>query len=115
MIVPTAAICIRNPPTQQDPLPSEFTPTRARQILQFQGGISVDWLLDRVMDHDWRDAVAEGRERERPESFTTRLIQGLRYGFVEVVDHTGPWIILGVVVASLKMFLQLRQRYLSLM
>jgi len=38
---------------------------------------------------------------KRNESFTKRLMAGLRYGFGEVVDHTGPWIALGIVLAAL--------------
>jgi uncharacterized membrane protein YraQ (UPF0718 family) len=60
-------------------------------------GIVVGRLADRAADSDQEPHEA----LDRPESFSKRLVQGLRYGFVEVVDHTGPWIILGIVVASL--------------
>ncbi len=39
-------------------------------------------------------------ESERPRLWQ-RLRSGLRFGFVEIVDHTGPWLILGIVIASL--------------
>jgi len=41
------------------------------------------------------------RALSRNKSFSARLASGLRYGFVEVVDHTGPWIIVGIVLAAL--------------
>lgn len=60
-------------------------------------GIFVGPLADRGSTTESAPHQALGREQ----AFAKRFWGGLRYGFVEVVDHTGPWIILGVVVASL--------------
>lgn len=46
------------------------------------------------------EAPSEGPS-EGPSSRTVRLREGLRFGFVEVFDHTMPWIALGLVVAAL--------------
>ena len=34
-------------------------------------------------------------------SVPRRIAQGLRVGFGEIVDHTGPWVLLGLVVAAI--------------
>lgn len=60
-------------------------------------GIVVGRLADRSVEIEPNPHEALGRHQ----SFRRRLWEGLHYGFVEVVDHTGPWIILGIVVASL--------------
>ncbi len=58
-------------------------------------------VVGRVADRHAAKSEKPHNALNRDESFTERLIAGLRYGFVEVVDHTGPWIILGIVVAAL--------------
>ena len=35
------------------------------------------------------------------QSLAQRLQQGLRFGLVELVDHTGPWIVAGLLLAAL--------------
>jgi len=69
----------------------------AAVIIALVVGVVVGRVADRHAGHDEEPHTALGRN----ESFTERLLAGLRYGFVEVVDHTGPWIILGIVVAAL--------------
>ncbi len=77
----------------------DFTVMRvvAAVVVALLVGIVVGKMADRSEATEPAPHVA----LDRAQSFTKRLIQGLRYGFVEVVDHTGPWIILGVLVASL--------------
>ncbi len=58
-------------------------------------------VVGRVADRHAAKSEKPHDALNRNESFTERLASGLRYGFVEVVDHTGPWIILGIVVAAL--------------
>ncbi|MEM6370251.1 MAG: permease [Myxococcota bacterium] len=43
-----------------------------------------------------REATSQGTEA----SLGQRLREGLRFGFVEVFDHTMPWIVLGLMIAS---------------
>jgi hypothetical protein len=38
---------------------------------------------------------------DTPKSVARRVRDGLRFGLVEIVDHTGPWLLLGIAVASL--------------
>ncbi len=58
-------------------------------------------VVGRMADKNDSHAGEPHEALQRKDAFSTRLIAGLRYGFVEVVDHTGPWIITGVVVAAL--------------
>ena len=37
---------------------------------------------------------------EQDTNFKERLREGLRYGFVDLVDHTIPWIVVGILMAS---------------
>jgi uncharacterized membrane protein YraQ (UPF0718 family) len=80
-------------------LGTEFTLMRvvAAVFVALLVGIVVGRLADRSLPTPEDPHIALGRH----EGFGKRFVQGLRYGFVEVVDHTGPWIILGIVVASL--------------
>ncbi|PIE91301.1 MAG: hypothetical protein CR997_01610 [Acidobacteria bacterium] len=39
--------------------------------------------------------------KEANERFSERLKRGLKEGFVNLVDHTAPWILLGIIIASL--------------
>lgn len=77
----------------------DFTVMRvvAAVIVALLVGIVVGRMADRRVGSE----QAPHEALDRSESFSKRLVGGLRYGFVEVVDHIGPWIILGVVVASL--------------
>ena len=58
-------------------------------------------IVGRMADRNVEPAPSPHQALGRHGSFGKRIVEGLHYGFVEVVDHTGPWIILGVVVASL--------------
>ncbi|MCP4449116.1 MAG: hypothetical protein GY811_27850 [Myxococcales bacterium] len=69
----------------------------AAVVIALVVGVIVGRVADRHAGQDEAPHEALGRD----ESFSQRLVAGLRYGFVEVVDHTGPWIILGIVVAAL--------------
>jgi len=40
-------------------------------------------------------------ENEAPEPVGARIRRGLRFGFVEVFDHTMPWVGLGLVIAAM--------------
>lgn len=58
-------------------------------------------FVGRLADRKATTSPEHHEALDRPEGFGKRVLAGLRYGFVEVVDHTGPWIILGIVVAAL--------------
>lgn len=67
----------------------------------------VAWLAGSVMGK-LMDSTTEpelealtGREGEVPLPFLKRLKEGLRVGLGEVVDHTAPWILLGLMAAAL--------------
>lgn len=50
-----------------------------------------------------RRPVARPAPRETPieQPFLERLADGLRFGFGELADHIGPWILVGLVIAAL--------------
>ena len=39
-------------------------------------------------------------EDEKTEPFKDRLANGLKFGLVDLVDHTGPWIVVGLAMAA---------------
>ncbi|HUS67367.1 MAG TPA: permease [Kofleriaceae bacterium] len=49
---------------------------------------------------DRAPAAASVALASAPDSFVGRLRAGLRFGFGEIVDHTAPWILLGIAVAA---------------
>jgi uncharacterized protein len=78
----------------------EFTTVRvvaATAVALFIGAV-----LGRMVQRRWpvtRPAAESAHEEPRP--LLERVRAGLRFGFGEVVDHTAPWIILGIAIASL--------------
>jgi uncharacterized membrane protein YraQ (UPF0718 family) len=80
-------------------LGAKMTVLRVLAAVVVAMGIAV--FVGRVADRMPVSSSDAGEAIDRSGSFFERLVRGLRYGFVEVVDHTGPWIILGIVVAAL--------------
>ena len=65
-------------------------------------GTVVGAWADRLADKRGTRAKSEQEpEEENHESLAKRVALGLRYGLVEVVDSVGPWLLLGLVIASL--------------
>ncbi len=75
--------------------------TIMRVIAAVVVALAVGIVVGRMADRKTSGSEEPHEALARGGSFGERLVQGLRYGFVEVVDHTGPWIIVGVVVAAL--------------
>jgi len=75
----------------------------ARVVAAVVVAILAGWLVGAVAGN--RGAVAQVATPPGPEpprgSLGARIREGLRFGFGEIVDHTGPWILLGIAVASL--------------
>ncbi len=65
--------------------------------------LTVGWLVARIMGRTLE--VAQSAEpapgQRAPGSWLVRARNSLRIGFGEVVDHTAPWIVLGLAVAAL--------------
>ena len=73
----------------------------ARLVAAAVVALGVGWLvgrnLPRVQDHDGHHALPQ-----KPlEPLGVRLRRGLFLGLTEIVDHTGPWILLGLGLAAL--------------
>ena len=73
--------------------------TVARVIAAFMVAVLVALIVGRLstvsteMTEQYFDSQSEGTWRERIRS-------GLRFGFVDVFDHTMPWICLGLIIAA---------------
>src|SRR5204862_656387 len=59
-------------------------------------GVTVGRMAGRSRALPAADALVE-----RSPSLMARVRAGLRFGFGEIVDHTAPWILLGISIASL--------------
>lgn len=76
--------------------------TLARVVAAAAVALLVGVLVGRVAE-SLRPAKAERADSSAMPRGTMlgRIRLGLRYGFGEIVDHTGPWLLLGLIVASL--------------
>lgn len=52
-------------------------------------------------DGDTTGEVCATGGQELPPTFTARVKEALRYGFVEMIQHIGKWLVIGLVVAAL--------------
>jgi hypothetical protein len=74
--------------------------TIARIVAAFVVAVLVALIVGRHFDNN--SAIeAEEAVAESGEGWSARVKAGLRFGFVEVFDHTMPWIALGIVIAAL--------------
>lgn len=62
----------------------------------------IGWTVGRLAEWGRRElAPVQSQERGPREPWLSRVRAGLAYGFGEIVDHTGPWLILGIAIAAL--------------
>lgn len=59
----------------------------------------VGWIIGKNFKNQNQIADEEKQEPKRP--LKVRLKEGLKVGFVDVVDHTAPWILFGLAIAAL--------------
>jgi hypothetical protein len=75
--------------------------TIARVVAAGIVAVLIGWLVGRMASV----VAASQPALEAPAvvrgSVMARMRAGLRYGFGEIVDHVGPWLLLGLVIASL--------------
>jgi uncharacterized membrane protein YraQ (UPF0718 family) len=72
------------------------------------GGVAlgVGWLLGGPLAHARAEAESAAPvaiahlAQKQPAPLAARLRQGIEVGLGEVVDHTGPWVLLGLIVAA---------------
>lgn len=75
--------------------------TVARVLAAAALALLLGWYLGRwSRSHPGTSGIAGEEASEPTGGFLTRLRRGLAIGFGEMVDHTGPWILLGLVVAA---------------
>lgn len=75
--------------------------TVARVVAAFAVALLVALLVGRAPRVSTPTITPPESPSDDASSRTARLREGLRFGFVEVFDHTMPWIALGLVVAAL--------------
>jgi len=62
----------------------------------------IGWQVGNMFKKSVPDVtISEGAEKKQKPPFWQRLKDGMNTGFIDVVDHTGPWIILGLIIAAL--------------
>jgi hypothetical protein len=61
----------------------------------------VGWLIGRMAERDTPGVVTAAPPAQPPGPLLARIRAGIGFGFGEIVDHTVPWLLLGLAVASL--------------
>ncbi len=74
--------------------------TIARLVCAALVAIAVGAVIGRIAERRPVPVAAPVAELRAPDRLMTRLRAGLRFGFAEIVDHTSPWILLGLSVAA---------------
>ena len=73
--------------------------TIARVVAAFLVALLVALIVGR--SSETRTPVVDGAdESEHSGSWSERIRAGLRFGFVDVFDHTMPWVVFGLVIAA---------------
>ncbi len=69
--------------------------------------LGAGWLMGRLAPHTCRTpdlppngATVDERAHKERTDWHHRLVDGLRIGLGEIVDHTGPWVLLGLATAA---------------
>lgn len=77
-------------------LGEDFTVVRLASafVLAFFVAISFSYIFK------FKKKMTRDEEKEPSLSFKERLQSGMKYGFVDLVDHTVPWILFGILIAS---------------
>lgn len=73
--------------------------TVARVVAAFLVAVLVALLIGRQATVPGK-SMTETSEAVDNQPFSVRVRSGLRFGFVEVFDHTMPWIALGLIIAA---------------
>lgn len=76
-----------------------FEMTMARLLAAGTLAFAVSTFISRFMNHDAAPAKEEQQKKDMP--LPARVKSALYSGFRENLDHTGPWILLGLVLAAL--------------
>ena len=75
--------------------------TIARIVAAAIVAILVGWVVGRLATSTGEGQPALDAAAQVRGSILVRMRAGLTYGFGEIVDHIGPWLLLGLVIASL--------------
>jgi uncharacterized membrane protein YraQ (UPF0718 family) len=72
----------------------------ARLVGAAMVALVVGLLLGRLLESN-RPACGDEVARAVADGFWARARAGAHYGFVEIVDHVGPWLVAGIAIAAL--------------
>ncbi len=61
----------------------------------------IGWGIGRLAKRIEVPKAATASDGEPTTSRFAKFRAGLRFGFVDIVDHTGPWLVLGIAIASI--------------
>ena len=77
--------------------------TAVRAVAAALVALIIAVVLGRVVQRHWpgKSPDASTQDEAQPLPLADRVRAGLRFGFGDVVDHTAPWIVFGIAVASL--------------
>ena len=75
--------------------------TLARVVAAVLVAVGVGWLVGRNMPLTHEEQAQTAMPRKDGHAWPQRLWQGLKLGFGEIVDHTAPWLLLGLALAAL--------------
>lgn len=75
--------------------------TVARVLCALIVALIAGWVVGRIAERQRPTGDSPAPAEPAAAPLLTRLRQGLQFGFGEIVDHVGPWLVLGLVVASL--------------
>ncbi len=73
----------------------------ARVVAAALVALGVGWLVGRNLPSVADAHGHHGLPQKNVQNFAARLRQGLALGFGEIVDHTAPWLLLGLAIAAL--------------
>jgi uncharacterized membrane protein YraQ (UPF0718 family) len=72
--------------------------TIARVVAAIIVALTASWLISRLIKTSKTEEV---EPQNSTESFYERLKNGVHYGLVDLVDHTLPWVLVGIGIAAL--------------
>ncbi len=73
--------------------------TIARLLMAALVALAIGWILGKVFDKH-KSPITEESLTHETLSFKEKIKKGIAVGFGDAVDHTGPWIVIGLLVAA---------------
>ncbi len=78
-------------------LGGEFTIYRI--VVAFVAALATGWIVGSMIQRP--ETIVQSPPTPPPQSLASRLRRGISFGFGDTVDHVGPWIFLGLLIAAI--------------